>query len=90
MTEPAMSIAEVWAGVLSLGYEKTRLDRAEKGNLAIEVGYGSWTIRLRMYNNREFVDRWDISTLAYAGVPDGKESLAKILAEIQRLEGEQA
>ena len=85
MTDPAMTIAEVWAGILGLGYQKVRVDRAEKGKLAVEVGYGSWTIRVRMYNNREFVKRWDITTRANAG----EGTLAEILAEIKAL-GEQA
>ena len=87
MTDPAVSVAEVWAGILDLGYQKTRIDRAEKGKSAVEVGYGSSTIRIRMYNNREFVKRWDISTRRDAAAPDrGKGPLAEILAEIQELE----
>lgn len=90
MTDPAVSVAEVWAGILGLGYQRTRVDRGEKGKSAVEVGYGSSTIRVRMFNNREFVKRWDISTRAEADAPDrGKGLLAEILAEIQDL-GEQA
>lgn len=84
-TDPAVNVKTVWDEILALGYEKTRIDRAEKDGYAVEVGYGSSTIRVRMFkierNNTVFIKRWDIA----ARSDDAKTKVREILAEIRKL-----
>ena len=61
MIDPAVNVSVVWAAIFGLGFQRVRVDRAIKGPYAVEVGYGSWTIRVRMYEGTQFLGRWDLN-----------------------------
>lgn len=75
--EQEVTVAEVWDELLKLGFTKVRSDRAVKDRFAIEVGYGSWTIRTRLYDSNRFVGRWDLATKGYAA-----GSLEQMISEV--------
>lgn len=78
--DPAITVAKVWDEFLVLGYERVRVDRAEKGRYGLEIGYGSSTVRVRMYHDREFLGRWDLNANE-----DDADRLASVVAEVQKL-----
>lgn len=86
--DPAVNVRAVWEEILSLGYTKTRIDRAEKDGYAVEVGYGSSTIRVRMFKiertGAQFIERWDIA----ARSDNARAKVREILADIRKLSGE--
>lgn len=78
--DPSITVAKVWDALLGLGYTRVRRDRAEKGRYGLEVGYGSSTVRVRMYHDREFLKRWDLNA-----VEDDADRLALVVAEAKKL-----
>lgn len=59
--DPGVNVAMVWEAVLEAGFTKVRIDRAVSDRFAVEVGYGSWTIRVRMFDSGQYIDRWDLN-----------------------------
>lgn len=79
-TDPYVTVAKVWDALLGLGYTRVRRDRAEKGRYGLEVGYGSSTVRVRMYRDRDFLKRWDLNA-----TKDDVDRLALVVAEVKKL-----
>lgn len=78
MTDPAINVSAVWTAIFDLGFQRVRVDRATKGPYAIEVGYGSSTIRIRMYEDTQFLGRWDLNARE-----DASPRLAQIIETIR-------